>query len=499
MATGTATALVWTNAQDLSVALPEVSRDLLASLDVLQWTITAFMLAGGALILATGRLADIYGRRPLFLGGIALLTLSSVPAALADASAVLITSRALMGIGGAMVLPASLAIVSTTFHGRERGLAMAIWIATGWAATSAAPLLGGVLTELGDWRLVLWFNVPVGATVFALSLWACPDSRGDVADRRIDWAGLATASLGLLALMLAISEANTLGWDSAEVLGLFAASAALLGLFIRIESRAPSPLVYPSFFGDRTFVAGFSSNFALNFVVMALLFFMALYLEEILGFTPAQAGLLLLPKTLALLAFTPVGWAWSERAGPRLPIATGLAAAGVGLASLTLISDSTDYAGVLPGLVLVGIGVGLMNTQVATAMLFAVRRSRAGAASAVFKSSSMLGASFGVAASVALFQQLAGDRLRDGLDSAAIDLSGSRFGDLLTLLSQAGPPRRALEGLPERVSDQVIGIMHATFAYAMSRTMWLSVAVCAVAAVIALWLIPPGRQRAVEK
>lgn len=496
MATGTATALVWTNAQDLSVALPAVSRDLVADLDELQWTITAFMLAGGALILATGRLADIYGRRPLFLGGVALLTLASIPAALAEAPGVLIASRALMGIGGAMVLPASLAIVSTSFHGRERGLAMAIWIATGWAATSAAPLLGGALTELGDWRWVLWFNLPVGGAVFAVGLWACPDSRGDVADRRVDWAGLVTASLGLLALMLAISEANTLGWGSLPVLGLFAASAALLAAFARIESRAPSPLVYPSFFRDRAFVAGFSSNFALNFAVASLLFLMALYLEEVLGFSPAQAGLLLLPKTLALLAFTPVGWAWSERAGPRLPIVTGLGVAATGLASLTLISGSTEYAGVLPGLVLVGIGVGLINTQVATAMLFTVRRSRAGAASAVFKSSSMLGASFGVAASVALFQQLAAGRLTDALDSARIDLGASRVADLLTLLSQGGPPQRTLEALPAELADRVVGLMHETFAYAMARTMWLSVAVCAAAALLALWLIPAGRQRA---
>ena len=331
---------------------------------------------------------------------------------------------------------------------------MAIWIATGWAATSAAPLLGGLLTEVGGWRWVLWFNVLVGAAVFAVAAWACPESRGDVADRRIDWLGLVTGSLGLLALMLAISEANTLGWGSAGILGLFAASALLLVLFIWIESRVPSLLVHLNFFRDRTFVGGFSSNFALNFAVLALLFFMALYLQEILGFTPAETGLLLMPKTLAILALTPVGWAWSERAGPRLPIAAGLAIAGAGLASLAFISDSTDYLGVLPGLVVVGIGVGLMNTQVATAMLFAVRRSRAGAAPAVFKSSSMLGASFGIAGSVALFQHLGAQRLRDGLSSAGIELSATRVADLGTLLTEAGPPRRALAGLPERAADQ---------------------------------------------
>jgi hypothetical protein len=299
--------------------------------------------------------------------------------------------------------------------------------------------------------------------------------------------------------MLAISEANTLGWGSVEILGLFAASAGLLTLFIWIESRAPSPLVHLSFFRIRTFVGGFSSNFALNFAVLALLFFMALYLQEILGFSPAEAGLLLMPKTLAIVALTPVGWAWSERAGPRLPIATGLAIAAVGLASLAFISDSTDFLGVLPGLVTVGIGVGLMNTQAATAMLFAVRRSRAGAASAVFKSSSMLGAGIGIAASVALFQQLGAERLRDGLSSAGIDLSSSRLADLGTLLSEAGPPRQALAGLSERAADQVVTVLRETFVFAMARTMWLSVAVCVVAATIALLLIRPGRQPAVHE
>jgi EmrB/QacA subfamily drug resistance transporter len=394
-----------------------------------------------------------------------------------------------MGVGAALLLPASLAIVATTFRGKERSAAIAIWISIAWGAQAFGPLVGGVLTELGEWRLIFWINLPLGLIAIALARWACRESRDELADPRIDWPGFATISLGLVALMLALTEANTLGAGSPVIVGLLIASALLLGAFIIIERRAESPIVDLGFFRSRDFIGGNWANFAANFVFGAVLFFMALYLQEGLRFSPLDAGVLLLPATVVMLAFAPVGRLWSDRAGPRWPTVIGLTLVTVGTWTITLVTVSSQYLDLLPGFVILGAGIGLIITPITTATLNAVPASSSGSASGVFNAGSMLGGSFGVAASVALFQSAGFSRLQDLVSAASIEISSKRIEDLESLLISSGSAQSVLGPLTDKVAAEVTTIIRETFVFALSETIFLSVVLAASGAVMAFVLI----------
>ena len=472
------TALVWVTASDISIALPAIGRDLGGSMDVLQWAVNGYFLAG-SLIIVGGRLADLYGRRLLFAIGTVLLLSGSVVAALAPSPTTLILGRVLQGVGAAAILPAALAIIAVEFPDDERDGAISVWIATCWGAQALGPLVGGVLVAALGWSAIFWVNLPLGALALWLTWTSTTESTSGEAERRVDVPGLVTLVGGLFLLNFALVEADEIAGSRLAL--YLAGAAALIGAFVLIERRSRSPLVALSVFRARAFNGAVLANLIANIVFGAIVFFMALYLQVALGHSALLTGALLLPATLPILALTPVGERWARRSGPGVPILAGMVLLLV--AGLMLTQMPADYALLVVPFVILGAGIGLQITATAAVAVDEGSGAGEGVASGVYKAASMIGGSLGVAASVTIFQSSARSHLQDLLDGA--QATGEQLAQMLSVLTGALRPA-VLDGLLGSRTQQVV---EDTFRAAVGDAMWLLVAAALAGILTSWWLL----------
>lgn len=394
----------------IAVALPELHRQLNASLGELQWTITAFTLAMSAFLIASGRLSDILGRRRILLAGVALFAGGSAIAALAGSAEVLIAGTAFAGLGAAAIAPSSLSIVVNAYPPGERGLPIGIWGAATAIAQGIGPLVGGVLAgELG-WEWIFWADVAVAAAIVGAVLWATAESRNPAAERHIDATGLAIAAAALVCLSLAVIQAPTWGLGATQTLVLLAVAAVLAVAFVVVERRFHAPLVNFAFFRARNFTGATIALFVLNFAFMAALFFLPLFLQEMLGSSATESGVQLLPLMGMLILMLPLGGPIAQRVGPLPPIVLGLGAMAIGLLLLAGIDRGTGYGDLWLPMALTGGGAGTALTPMNLAAMNAIPTRESGAAGGLFTTLSGIGISFGVAITGAVFSssQLSG-------------------------------------------------------------------------------------------
>lgn len=381
----------------VNLALPTIQRDLGASMSELQWIVDAFVLALASLLLTGGTLGDMFGRRKAFIAGVALFTGGSVVCALAPSTTVLILARLLQGVGGAMMMPSTLSILTNTFpDARERARAIGMWAGISGLALAIGPLVGGWMVDNLGWQSIFWINVPVGALAVVLGLRFVPES-ADRAGRGLDLAGQATAVIGLGALTYAFIEANTYGWTSARILVSFAAAAVSLVAFILIESRGRTPLLQLEFFRDWTFTGANLVGVIVSFGFFGVVFFLSLFLQNVQGYSPTEAGALQLPSTLGVMAAAIVSGRVVGRIGARAPITLGLLLAGTGLLFLTGIQPDTAYSSFWYWLLLMGLGIGLIMSPMTSAIMGTVPPARAGMASATSNTMRQVGSVFGIA------------------------------------------------------------------------------------------------------
>ena len=284
----------------VAVAVPVIHKEFNASIGELQWTLVGFSLAYSALLVLAGRLADVYGRKVFFLGGTVIYTLGALGAAVAPDPIVLIISVVVMGVGAAVLTPASLSIITDAFEPAQRGTAIGIWAASSALVSGLGPALGGILAEW-DWRSVFWINIPFAVVFFVMTLLAGRESRDPNVDRHVDMAGLGTLAGGLTALTLVLNEGQAWGWTSIKSIILFVAAGVLLVLFFVLEPRARNPLVDFGFFRKRNYLGGNAALLAVNFALAAVLFFIPLYMQEVLGYSVVRAGALLLPLSATMV------------------------------------------------------------------------------------------------------------------------------------------------------------------------------------------------------
>ena len=403
LAVSLASGLVWLSATDVIIVLPKIAEDLNSSLDVLQWLIIAFSLAG-VVVVAGGRLTDIYGKRRILLIGTCMFAISSLIAGFSQSVLLMIVCRAFMGLGAALILPSSLAIVSSTFIGAQRSLALSIWIAVIWLGQSIGPTQGGLFQTLGHWRWIFWDNVPLSIIAALIVLWSMRGSNNvKKVTGGIDYGGLLTLSFSLLAFMFVLTMGNNHGWASASTLGVLLIAIVLGISFIIIELKHPEPLVELSLFAKRDLLGGNLVNLVCNFSFSAVLYFMALYMQNILNFSAFKTGLLLLPLTLSILIVTPLGGWFSHHFSQRWPTAIGMGFIAFGMYLVSLANANSTYMNLLPGFILMGVGLGLMVTSVTQASLDPAPPEQTGVASGIFKAGSMLGGSLGVAVTMSVF------------------------------------------------------------------------------------------------
>ena len=381
----------------VAVALPAIQREFGLELAGQAWVVNSYTLSLAALTLPAGRLADRYGRRRVFLTGLAVFTLASLAAGLPVNGAVLISARATQGVGAALVAPASLAIIAATFPGRQRGAAVGLWAGVSASALGLGPLVGAIVTDSLGWAWIFWLNVPLGAGCWLLVCRVVRESRAPRAARTLDTAGAALSAAALLALLIALSRGNAAGWSAAVTIALFVMAAALLGLFVWHEARAEQPLLHPSWFRDRSFTGANVQILLSTSVMCSLFFFLALYLQTVLGHTALEAGIGILPLTVTIVATGPLAGRLADRIGSRVPVTLGMLATGAGLLALSDVAVDTSLASLTPWLMVVGVGIGLVTAPVTTAALGGEETAGYGATAAVFNTFRTTGLTLGIA------------------------------------------------------------------------------------------------------
>src|SRR3954452_9662806 len=390
----------------VNVALPSIGRSLHFSESSLQWVITAYAITFGGFLLLGGRAADLLGRRRVFLAGVALFTVASFLCGLAWSEGVLIGARALQGLGAAIISPAALSIIITTFdEGPERNKALGIWGAVGGSGAAVGVLAGGILTRYFGWEWIFFVNVPVGIAVLALQRRFVSESKAEGIERGADPLGAITITAGLALLVYAISNAPADGWTSARTIVLMLASVALLVGFVVIESVVKVPLVRLAFFRHQTVSAANIVGFLLGAALFSNFFLLTLYVQQVLGYSALRAGLTFLFTAGTAVIVAAAAQALTTKLGPKPVMAIGLALLGAGALVYTQLgTDSSFASSLLPGYVLVGIGIPMAFIPVSIAALAGVEPHEAGLASGLINTSQQIGGAIGVAvASTILF------------------------------------------------------------------------------------------------
>jgi EmrB/QacA subfamily drug resistance transporter len=473
----------------VNVALPSIQDDLGASLSGLEWTVNAYTLTFAVLLVTGGRLGDIFGRRRMFLFGVVVFAVSSAAIALSPDQGWLVGGRAVQGIGAAFMMPATLSIITVTFPAEERGKAIGTWAGVSALALAIGPVVGGALAEYVSWRAIFFLNLPVAVGAVMVTLFATRESRDESTHHTIDWGGIGALTVGLTALVLALVEGNSWGWGSTEIVALLATVVAGVAAFALVEPRVREPMVDLPLFRSRTFLGANLVAFIVTFSMLAMFFFLALYMQNILGYSAVEAGVRFLPATLMIVLIAPVAGRLSDRIGPRPLMVSGLALTAIALFLLTRIDVGTGYGLLLPAFIVMGAGVALVMSPMSTAAMNAVPPEKSGVGSGILSMSRMVGATFGVAAIGALFQHLASNQLAHELAGSGVTAAQrERIVDNLGSANEAA-------GLPPQAVDAA---QHA-FIHALSNGMWLSAGVAALGAVLSLWLIAPKRADAAAR
>jgi EmrB/QacA subfamily drug resistance transporter len=388
----------------VNVALPSIKSDLHFSATNLQWVISAYAILFGGTLLLGGRLADLLGRRRLFVAGLALFSASSLLCGLAWSEGSLIAFRGLQGLGGALLAPAALALLMTTFaEGRERNLALGIYGAASGSGAAVGVLLGGVLTSYLSWSWIFFINVPVGVAAIALTPILLRDSRADLPHRHFDLAGAVSVTSGLMLLVYALTRATSDGWGSGTTIALLLASAALVLAFIGIELRSRSPLLPLRIFRLRTLSAANATMAILGSVTFSEFFLLTLYLQDVLHYSAVQSGVAFTGFAVAVVVVSNVAQAVVGRVGVRATLTAGLLASAASIAWLTRLPvDGHYFWDLFPAFVLGGAGLGFSFVPVTIASLTGVERADAGVASGLVNTSRQIGGAIGVAATSAI-------------------------------------------------------------------------------------------------
>jgi EmrB/QacA subfamily drug resistance transporter len=460
----------------VNVALPSIREELGASFTDLQWVVDAYALTLAAFVLTSGSLADRLGRRTVFAVGLVIFTVASAACALSTGPTMLNVARAVQGVGGAIMFAVSLALLGQEFRGQERARATALYGAAIGVAILAGPLIGGAMTDGPGWEWIFWINVPIGIATVFVTLTRLTESR-DPAARNIDWIGLVTFSSANALLIFALIRGNPDGWDSTKVLGSFVASAVLFAAFVITELRVRDPMLPLGFFRNRSFTGAQIGAFAISGSMFALFLYLTLYVQNLLGQSPFEAGLIYMPGTIISLVISGLTASLMTRVPLRFLLSGGLAILAIGLVVVAGREEGDEWQALLPGFALTGIGVGMINPVIANLALSTAPDEQGGVASGINDTFRQVGIATGVAALGALLLARAASEIQTLLPGTPDAIAD----DLAEGVSSGA--------LPADVPGAVLAAARHGFLEGLNEVVLIGAGLSMLGALLCLWLV----------
>jgi EmrB/QacA subfamily drug resistance transporter len=468
----------------VNVALPKIAIDLKASFSDIQWVIDAYALTLASVLLTTGALADLFGRRLVFAVGLLLFAFTSLLCALSPSALFLILARAGQGIGGAIMFSTSLALLVQEFHGKERGMALGVWGATIGGAAAVGPLLGGALTEGFGWASVFYINVPIGIAAAALTMTKIAESSNPGATR-VDWIGTATFTGALFLLVLAIIRGNSEGWGSTFIIALFVGAIVLLAVFLVSQFVQEDAMLDVTLFRKPTFGGASIVAFAMSASMFAMFLYLTLYLQTNLGLSPLQTGLRFLPTTVLSFFVAALSGNLSSRVPVRFLLSLGLLLIGGGLLLMRGLTGTSGWTALLAGFIVAGAGVGLVNPALASTAVGVVPPQRAGMASGISSTFRQVGIATGIAILGAIFESSISSKLAPQLAGTPV---AGHTSQLAHAIAAGGTPA-VLHGIPAGQRAHAAIAIHSAFAGAMNDILLVAAIVALTGAVLGLMLV----------
>jgi len=473
----------------VNVALPSIQSSLHSSFADLQWVVNAYALTLAAFLLTAGSLADLVGRRRVFVLGLIVFTASSFACGLAGSPLELNLFRAVQGTGGAMMFATSLALIAAAFHGKERGIAFGVFGGVTGAAVAVGPVIGGLLTTGIGWEWIFFVNVPIGIGAVALTLTQVAESR-DPEARGVDWLGLLTFSGSLFLLVLALIQGNEKGWGSARIVGFLAGAAVLLIAFVVAERSQRRPMLDLSLFRRPAFAGASIVAFCISASMFAMFLYLTLYIQDVLGYGALQAGLRFLPVTLLSFAVAPVSGRLSVRVPVRLLLGVGMLLIAGGLLAMTAIDASSGWGTLIPGFIVAGAGIGMVNPPLASTAIGVVHYSRSGMASGINSTFRQVGIATGIAGLGAVFQHEVSTRTLSLLHASpagapVVRAAGGRLPKLLV----SGETRSLFPHLPPAARGALAHAYHVGFVDALTTILLIAGGVALFGALMAFLLV----------
>jgi EmrB/QacA subfamily drug resistance transporter len=468
----------------VNVALPVIQVSLSASFSDVQWVVDAYALTLAALLLTAGSLADLYGRRRLYLIGLAVFTAASAVCGIAHSPLMLELSRALQGIGGAIMFSVSLALLANAFRGAERGVAFGVWGALAGLATAIGPIIGGALVSGLSWRWIFFVNLPVGVIALALSILRVAESRDEQAGRP-DWPGFVIFSGALAALIYALIEAGRTSFTATVVIACFAAAAVLIIAFLLVETRRAHPMFELRLFRVPTFVGGDIAAFGLSFSIFSMLLYLVLYLQNVLDYSALQTGLRLLILSGSVLVASAVAGRLSAKVPIRTIVGPGLVLIGVGLLLMRGLTGASSWTHLIPGLIVAGVGVGFVNPPLASTAVGVVPPRRSGMASGI----NLTFRQVGIATGVALLGTVFAHRLTTVVQTRTAGTPLAEHSADIASALRNGSVSRLFATVPPQQRGPLIEIARGGFASALNEILLLAAIVTIVAGVLSFVMI----------
>jgi EmrB/QacA subfamily drug resistance transporter len=481
----------------INVALPDIQRGLGSTFSDLQWVVDAYALTLAALLLPSGKLADMYGRRLLFIIGLLVFTAASLLCGVATNTLMLQLSRALQGIGGAIMFSVSLALLADAFRGKDRGVAFGIWGAITGLAVAIGPLLGGALTSGLSWRWIFFVNLPIGVLAVIITVLRVAESRLPTAPRP-DVPGVIVFTVGLSSLVYGLIESNGHSFSSVRVLGPLIAAGILLFAFVVIEARVRHPMFDLRLFRLPTFTSGLVAAFGISASIFSMLLYLVLYLQDILGYSAFDTGLRLLIISGGITLTTPIAGRLSEKVPVRWLIGPGLLLIGAGLLLMRGLDAGSQWTHLIPGMIVGGAGVGMVNPPLASTAVGVVPPDRAGMASGINSTFRQIGIATGIALLGTLFTNKVSHEVITG-SSAVPGVAG--HGRQLADAVQSGQAGAAIEKAPPQARGAIDGLIKGAFTAGLDRILVVAAVIALVSGVVALLGIrskdfaTQGRQR----